>query len=192
MKAVAILGSPRIKGNSSILSKIVTTTLAGKGVEIRTHQLNQLNYKGCQACGACKKKSEVCVLKDDLAAVLEDFRAADIAILATPVYWGEVTAQMKGFIDRTYSFLTPDFMVAEKKHRLPPGKKLIFIQTQGAPDEGAFNDIFPRYNQFFEQLQMFAESRVIRGCGLNEPDAVMQRQDLLDLARVTALRFAAG
>ena len=92
---------------------------------------------------------------------------------------------MKGFIDRTYSFLTPGFMTEEKKHRLPPGKKLVFIQTQGAPTE-MYNDIFQRYNSFFEQLSIFKESYLIHGGDINEKGAVKDRQDLLDKARETA------
>ncbi len=182
MKIVSLHGSPRKNGNSSKLAGIVTDTLAKNSHEIVHHHLNDLSYKGCQACMACKGKSEECILKDDLSPVLLDIKNADVLLLATPVYWGDITAQMKGFIDRTYSFLTPNFMTDEIKHRLPIGKKLVFIQTQGAPEE-MYGDIFPRYNGFFEHLNMFDETHFIRGCGINEKDAVSARTDLIEQAK---------
>lgn len=185
-KTVAILGSPRRHGNSTALASIICDRLAGAGGEVRTHHLNSLSFKGCQACGACKMRSESCVLEDDLRQVLADFAWADFVILATPVYWGEVTAQLKGFLDRIYSFLTPDFMTAEKKHRLAGPKKLVFIQSQGADSEEFFADIFPRYNGFFSQLGFFSETTLIRGCGLNTPDAALLRPELLQQAEAAA------
>jgi multimeric flavodoxin WrbA len=185
MKILTICGSPRKKGNSAILAGIVTAVLAERGHDIVTHYLNGLSYKGCQACGGCKGKSEVCILKDDLTPVLNDIHEADVVIMATPVYWGEISSQMKGFIDRTYSFLTPGFMTEEKKHRLPAGKKLVFIQTQGAGND-MYNDIFPRYNGFFEQLNIFEETYLIRGCDINDKGAVNERSDLLEKAHKTA------
>lgn len=189
LKTVAILGSPRKHGNSTALASLITDRLAGAGSEVRAHHLNTLTYKGCQACGACKLRSETCVIDDDLRGVLADFARADIVILATPVYWGEVSAQLKGFIDRIYSFLTPDFMTAPKKHRLGSPKKLVFIQTQGADSEELFDDIFTRYNVFFSQLQFFSDTTLIRGCGLNTPDAALLRPELLQQAEATAVRL---
>ena len=185
-KTVAILGSPRKHGNSTALASIIGDRLADAGGEVKTHHLNALSFKGCQACGVCKIRSERCVLEDDLRRVLGDFAWADIVILATPVYWGEVSAQLKGFIDRLYSFLTPDFMTADKKHRLAGPKKLVFIQTQGADSEEVFADIFPRYNGFFNQLGFFSDTILIRGCGLNTPDAALLRPDLLHQAEDAA------
>ena len=185
MKIVSLLGSPRKKGNSAILAGIVTDTLAAQGNDMTTHSLNNLTFKGCQACDGCKNKSEVCVLKDDLTPVLNDIHESDVVIMATPVYWGDISSQMKGLFDRTYSFLTPGFKTDEKKHRLPSGKKLVFILTQGSESE-KFADIFPRYNGFFEQLKMFEDTYLIRGCDINDKGPVKDRDDLLEKARETA------
>lgn len=187
MKIVALLGSPRRKSNSSVLAGVVTDLLAKPDDVLTSYNLNKLSFSGCQGCGACKTASEECVLKDDLALVLSDVKDADVLIMATPVYWGDVTAQMKGFIDRSYSYLTPDFMTSDIKHRLPPGKKLVFIQTQGSPDARQFGDIFPRYNGFWESLSFFSTSYLIRGCGLNEGVNVHDRKELIEQARTTAI-----
>lgn len=191
MKIVAILGSPRKNGNSTTLATIIADDLANRGATVITHCLNDLSYRGCQACGACKTTSDKCVLKDDLALVLEDVHHADVLILATPVYWGEVSAQMKAFIDRIYSFLTPDFMTEPIKHRLAAGKSLVFIQAQGAQEEQLFTDIFPRYNSFFTQLNLFEKSFFLRACGVNDRKDAATRSDLLDRAKEIAAQLSA-
>ncbi|WP_163338912.1 flavodoxin family protein [Desulfopila sp. IMCC35008] len=185
MKIVSLLGSPRKKGNSTQLAGIVTSTLKEKGNSVTEYFLNELVFKGCQACMACKGKSESCVVKDDLAPVLEAVKEADVIMMATPVYWGEISAQLKSFIDRTYSYLTPGFMTEEIKHRLPKGKKLVFIQSQGAPQE-LYADVFERYNAFFKMLNYFDETHLLRGCELNELGQAMKRDDLVTRAKEIA------
>ena len=186
MNVLVVQGSPRKKGNSATLAATLADTLAENGGQVTTCFLNDLNYKGCQACEACKTGSDTCVIQDDLAPVLADFQLADVVILATPVYWAEVSAQMKGMIDRLYSFLTPNFMSARKKHRLPPGKQLVFIQTQGAPEEDLYDDIFERYNSFFKQIGFFKRAYLLRCCGVSEAADVSYRPESIAQARLIA------
>lgn len=182
MKIVSLLGSPRKNGNSTKLAEIVTYALEDKGHNVQSFILNKMDFRGCQACGACKGKSEICILKDDLTPVLEAVTEADVIIMATPVYWGDISSQLKAFIDRTYSFLMPDFKTKEIKHRLPKGKKLVFIQSQGAPQD-MFADLFDRYNHFFEMLNYFDETHVLRCCDANEADTAIKRDGLVENAR---------
>jgi multimeric flavodoxin WrbA len=189
MKIVSILGSPRTEGNSAILAEIVTGVAEQHGARVSKYFLNQLNYKGCQACSACKGKSERCILQDDLKEVLDDVIHSDVVLLASPVFWGEVTGQMKLFIDRTYSFLKPGFTERSDKHRLPPGKKLVWIQVQGAENKNQFGDIFHRYNVFFQQLNFFSETHLLRACGVHALGAVNDRPDLIEQARTIGKRI---
>lgn len=185
MKAVALLASPRKKGNSNGLAESLTSILAENGYEITPYYLNDLNYRGCQACNGCKIRSEVCVLLDDLRPVLADVKEADVVIMASPVYWGDVSAQLKSFIDRAYSYLTPEFVTGPVRHRLPDGKKLVFILSQAA-NEPLYNDIFSRYTSIFDQIGLFEESYLIRGCELSERGDYHDRDDLLDAVEDTA------
>lgn len=185
MKAVALLASPRKKGNSNGLAESLTSILAENGYAITPYYLNDLNYRGCQACNGCKTRSEVCVLLDDLRPVLADVKEADVVIMASPVYWGDVSAQLKAFIDRAYSYLTPEFVTGPVRHRLPEGKKLVFILSQAA-DEALYSDIFSRYTSIFDQIGLFEESYLIRGCELSERSDYHDRDDLFDAVEDTA------
>lgn len=179
MKIVSVLGSPRKNSNSSAIAERFCATARGLGAEIRTFTLNDLEYRGCQACMACKTKLEWCVLEDELTEVLEAVREADVLLLASPVYYGDVSSQLKSFIDRTYSYFVPDFHTNPNPCRLAPGKKLVFVLTQGHPDESKFADIFSKYDYFFRERYSFVESHLIRVCGVRDPGEIESRPDAL-------------
>jgi multimeric flavodoxin WrbA len=179
MKIVSLLGSPRTNGNSATIANHLLQTAAGLGAETKSFELNRLTYRGCQACYACKKGREDCVLNDDLTEVLAAVHDADAVVLATPVYYGDITSQLKGFIDRTYSYLVPDYLTNPQRSRLSP-KKLVFVLTQGHPDAALFADIFPRYEMFLKWMG-FSEITLIRTCGIGPgsvdavPEQIMQQ-----------------
>lgn len=185
MKIVVILGSPRSRGNSAAIASSFTDTAAQRGAEVETFELNRLAYRGCQGCYACKKTHDHCVLQDDLTQVLNAVKAADVVLLASPVYYGDVTAQLKGFIDRTYSYLKPDYITSPEPSRLSP-KQLVFVLTQGHPDQALFADIFPRYDVFLRWMG-FVDTHLIRACGIGPgsidavPDQVLLQA--VELAR---------
>lgn len=184
MKLICLLGSPRREGNSATIAAELVTKAQELGAETETVYLNELTYRGCQACYACKKGSETCVIKDDLAPVLEKVKAADAVVFASPVYYGDVTAQLKSFIDRTFSYLVPDYATNPVKTRVSPVKPLALILVQGHPDEALFGDVFPRYKMFLSWLGF--EGRLVRACGLNERSDVRKRTDVMAAAREAA------
>ena len=180
MKIVAVLGSPRPQGNSSTLARAFLKAAGERGAEITEYRLNQLNFQGCQGCGACKTESESCVLEDDLAPVLDAVKAADVLVMASPVYFGDLNGQTKCFFDRTYSYFNPDFSC-----RVPPGKKAVMVLVQANPEEEEFADIFPRYRRW---LKMYGYSpvRLLRVTGVREPGEVESRVPALDAAAALA------
>ncbi|MHC1724999.1 MAG: flavodoxin family protein [Syntrophobacteraceae bacterium] len=185
MKIVCLLGSPRDQGNSSTLAKHFCSTAEKLGAEIRIFGLNKLEYKGCQACMACKTNLDKCVLQDDLTEVLEEVASTDVLVMASPVYFWDISSQLKAFMDRTYSYLVPDFIMNPVKSRLAPGKKLVFILAQGQPDESLFTNIFPKFDHFFKMFG-FSETHLIRACGVRLPGEVATRPGVMRLAEETA------
>lgn len=175
MKIVGVMGSPRSKSNSTLLAKKIIYTAKELGAESENFYLNELIYKGCQACRGCKDSKDYCILKDDLEEVIEKVREADALVMASPVYFGDVSGQMKKFIDRTYCFFDQDFVT-----RLAPGKKLIFVLVQGNPSEEVFADIYPRYETFFKMYGF--DTKCLRAVGLMDPGAVAEDKELLKRA----------
>lgn len=185
MKIVSLLGSPREMSNSSTIANRFCTTAQKLGAEVRTFTLNDLNFRGCQGCYACKTKLDRCVLKDDLTEVLEAVRDTDILVLASPVYFWDVSAQMKAFLDRSFSFLRPDFLTNPNRSRLTPGKKLVFILAQNNPDKNSFSNIFEKFDLFFRWFG-FTDTRQIRAFGTGAPGAVQSDPEVMELAARTA------
>jgi len=187
MKIVCLLGSPRPKGNSSTLARRLCDRARELGAKVQVIRLNKLTYRGCQACMACKTKTDRCILKDDLEAVLEAVRGADTLVLASPIYYGEIASQLKAFIDRTFSFLAPDYTTNPRPSRLVPGKRLVFILAQGQPDDRQFDDVFPRYEYFFKWYG-FTETYLIRTCGVMDVGDVEAHREAILLAEETAAK----
>jgi multimeric flavodoxin WrbA len=166
MKISCLIGSPRKKSNSAAIAARFTETAASLGAQVENVVLNNLKYQGCQGCLACKTTSEKCVLDDDLAGVLESLKKADVIVMALPVYCSDVPGQVKCFIDRTYSYMKPSYLTDTNSSRVPLGKKLVFILTQGAPMEDLFADIPQRYTGFLKRSMGFGDTYLIRGVGV--------------------------
>ena len=191
MKIVCLLGSPRVKGNSAAIADQFCGRAEKLGAEVQTFVLNKLKYRGCQACMACKTELDRCVLEDDLTEVLDAVRETDVLVLASPVYFWDISSQLKTFMDRTYSYLVPDFITNPQKSRLAPGKKLVFILAQGNPDQTSYPDIFEKFDYFFKAYG-FAETHCIRAFGVREPAEVETQEDVMKLAETMAEKICKG
>jgi Multimeric flavodoxin WrbA len=190
MKITNIIGSPRSTGNSVTIARVLIDDLQTAEPLVRTFELNRLNYRGCQGCMACKTTSDKCIVKDDLSEVLEEVRSSDIVIIASPVYFGDITAQTKGLIDRFYSYYLPDYKTNAKPSRLTAGKKLVFILPQGNPDPKAFEDIIAKYTRIFGRLG-FDEVYTIRATGVGSESDIRTQQPLLKSIDETAHKITA-
>lgn len=178
MKIVSILGSPRPKGNSAAMERRLLDAATEGGHEVLRFELGRMNYTGCIACYGCKKKADYCVVKDDLAPALAAVRECDVLVVATPVYFGEVSAQLKGFIDRCFSFLVPDYARTTEKSRLAAGKQMVWLIAQGHPKPDLFADIYPRYEYFFDRYLNFDRCHLVRACGVYDPGDVETHDDV--------------
>ncbi len=191
MKIICLLGSPRPKGNSTTVAKHFCETAENLGSQVQFFALNKLNFRGCQGCMTCKTKLDKCVLKDDLTQVLDAIHEADALVMATPTYFGEISSQLKTFMDRTFSYLASDYLTNPNPSRLLPGKKLVFIQTQGQPEETMFADIFPRYEGIFKWYG-FGDTHLIRSCGVRQVDAPSSQEEAFKVAEETAQKLVSS
>jgi len=99
VKAIGIVGSPRKNGNTEILTRHTLKAIEEEGVKTELIRLAGLDIKPCNACMVCKKE-ERCPIDDDLWPIYTKMKKADAIILASPVYFGSVSAQMKALMDR--------------------------------------------------------------------------------------------
>jgi len=101
MKIIGINGSPRKGGNTEILIKTVFGELEKEGIETELIQLGGKLVHGCTACGKCGEvKNGRCQIKNDfLNEVIAKMVEADGIILGSPVYFADITTEMKALID---------------------------------------------------------------------------------------------
>jgi len=102
MKVVAFNGSPRKDGNTTVLINQVFRELEKEGVETELVQLSGKEIRGCIACYKClENKDRRCAVKNDTAnECIEKMIKAEGILLGSPVYFTDVTAEMKALIDR--------------------------------------------------------------------------------------------
>jgi multimeric flavodoxin WrbA len=100
MNVIGIVGSPRIKGNTEQLTREALRIVEEQGIDTEMVRLAERQILPCTACGACEDE-EICTLDDDLLPLYERLKRADGVILASPVFFGSATPEMKAFMDRT-------------------------------------------------------------------------------------------
>jgi multimeric flavodoxin WrbA len=140
MKIYAVNGSPRKnKNTATLLQKAldgVRESAKDKDVETEIINLYDLNYTGCKSCFACKrlggKSYGKCAIKDDIYEVLEKVSQADGLIFGSPIYFGNITAQLLGFLQR---LLFP-YLVYDGNYSTIPPKRMptAFIYTMNVTE----------------------------------------------------------
>jgi len=133
VKILALFGSPRKKGNSTLLANHIILGAESRGAIIESIYLNGLNIKPCQGCYACQEEdSKGCAVDDDMQGIYPKITEADALIIASPVYWFTMSAQTKIFMDRCIATYNED----PEKSQLH-GKKIAIAMTFG--DKDAFS-----------------------------------------------------
>ena len=155
MKIIAVNGSPRKNWNTDTLLRNVLDGAASAGAETEMVCLYDLNFKGCRSCMACKLRKEPrpnrCIVRDDLTAVLDKVHEADAVVLGSPIYFSEVTGEMRSFFERfLFQYLNYD----DYSKPLSPEKKTAWIFTMNIA-ESQFEDfgytpLFQRYENWMK------------------------------------------
>lgn len=99
MKVLAIVGSPRVEGNTEALARHTLDAMADAGLETELVRLAGLDIAPCDACQACST-GEGCVIEDDLQPLYAKMKESQGIILASPVYFGSATALIKAVMER--------------------------------------------------------------------------------------------
>ncbi len=113
MKTLILLGSPRKRGNTSILLGKVRQGLHEENCSTELIHLNNLKIRPCQGCGGCDKTGR-CVIPDEMQSIYPKIDAADALVIASPIYFYSVTAQTKALVDRTQAMWSRKYNLNQK------------------------------------------------------------------------------
>lgn len=184
MNIVAINGSPRKNWNTATVLNKALEGAASQGAATELIHLYDLNYKGCISCFACKLKGGKsygkCAYKDDLTPVLEKIETADAVILGSPIYFGNVTGEVRSLIERMlFQYLVYD----ENYSSLVEKKKPIgFIYTMNVTEATA-------KEWGYDQILAIAEKSVKRLFGSVETLFVTDTYQFNDYSKYVATAF---
>jgi len=153
-KILVLSSSPRKGGNSDTLCDhfVQGAREAGHHVEKLRVVEQMINY--CTGCGVCVGGKTACPQQDDMKTVLEKMLEADVLVLATPVYFYTMAAQMKTLIDRCCARYT-EFS----------GKEFYFIVTAADGSIPAMSRTLEGFRGFLSCLRYSREKGTIFGVG---------------------------
>ena len=153
MKVLAISSSPRKGGNSDVLCDEFLKGAAEKGHQVEKIRLAEKKIAPCLACYGCNE-THVCVRKDDMAEVLAALKGADVIVLASPVYFYSVCAQMKTMIDRCLA-----------DYQAIANKRFYLIVTAADPQHTAADETLADFRGYLRCLPGAKKDGVIWGTG---------------------------
>jgi multimeric flavodoxin WrbA len=135
---IIALGSPRKNGNSALLAQKTAEGIKAAGAQYESLFLHDMNIGPCNACDSCQEEgAKYCIIRDDMQGLYPKLQDAGAIVIASPIYWFTVSAQMKLFIDRWYPFARAD-------GNLLAGKRIGVLLVYGDTDpytSGAVNAI---------------------------------------------------
>lgn len=114
-KIVIITGSPRKTGNSFAMTDAFIKAAETKGHTVTRFDAAMMNVGGCHACETCFKSGKACSFDDDFNKIAPAVLEADAVVFTMPVYWYSIPAQIKGVIDKLYSFCVAGKDIAGKE-----------------------------------------------------------------------------
>lgn len=114
-KMVVITGSPRKNGNSFAMTDAFIKAVESKGHTVTRFDAAMQNVGGCHACETCFQSGKACSFQDDFNTLAPAILEADAVIFTMPVYWYSIPAQIKGVIDKLFSFCVAGKDVAGKE-----------------------------------------------------------------------------
>lgn len=172
MKKVLIIStSLRNNANSEILARETERGAKDAGHEVEFVSLKDKEIKFCKGCLACQKLGK-CVINDDANAITEKMKDADVIVWATPVYYYEMTGQMKTLIDRANSLFASGHKFSE----------VYLITASADSSQGVVQTVVNGVNGWIACFNGVRLCGFVDGGGLEAPNDALSSQKLLDEA----------
>ncbi len=160
-KVLILSGSPRKGGNSDILCDEFMRGAEEAGNNVEKIRVAAKKIAPCLACYYCSDHGGQCVQKDDMAEVMQKMIDADVIVLASPVYFYSVNAQLKAVIDRTVA-----------RWQEVKNKEFYYIVTMADETPSSADTTLACFRGYADCVEGAAEKGVIIGNGVYTPGEV--------------------
>lgn len=175
IKILGILGSPRIGGNTDILLDNVLSGARLNGAETGKVVLNKMSFKPCQECENARDDG-TCILDDDMQAIYGKIEEADAIVLASPIFFGSLSAQTKMMIDRFQCIWVSKFV--HKKYKSKKKKKGVFVCVEATDKEKFFENAKSIVKNFFVTIDADYDAELLCG-GVDKKGSIKYRKDCI-------------
>ena len=188
MNILCINGSPRRDGSSVLLLQQILAGFHAEDQNVKIRHLGDADIGYCIGCKACHRTGS-CVQRDDVDRILQDLIAADLVIVASPSYWGDVTGQMKVFFDRNtpYSDTNP----SADKLSIPTGKSGVAVAVRAGKTERENLHILDAIEHYFGHLGITPRGR-LSVTGVDTIEDLNGQPDALQRAYALGEQLRAG
>jgi len=188
LRVLGIAGSPRRGGNTDLLLAEVMKGAASRGAEVKTIILNDLKITPCQHCDACLETGR-CKYQDDMQMVYQELEQADRIVLASPIQFMGLTAQVKAMIDRCQALWARKYVL-----KLPPlgdrrDRKGVFISVGGRRIANLFEPALATVKTLFRILDITYTGELLFP-GIDEKGAIAKHPDALRQAFLAGQKLA--
>lgn len=160
-KVLILSGSPRKGGNSDLLCDEFLRGAKEAGHQVEKIHVASKKIAPCSACYYCRRNDGACIHQDDMGAILAKMIQADVIVLASPVYFYSIDAQLKAVIDRTLARWT------EVKN-----KEFYYIVTLADEAKQSAETTLACFRGYADCVEGAVEKGVIIGSGVYEPGKV--------------------
>ena len=160
-KVLILSGSPRAGGNSDLLCDAFLRGATEAGHAVEKIRVAEKKIAPCSGCYYCTKSGGACAHRDDMAEILQKMIDADVIVLASPVYFYSVCAQLKAVIDRTVA------RWLEVKN-----KEFYYLVTMGDADERSADTTLACLRGYADCVEGASEKGVVIGGGVHDVGAV--------------------
>ncbi len=165
MKIIALNSSPRKDWNTALVLKRALEGAASTGADTEYVHLNDITYRGCQSCFACKTKGGKsygkCGFNDDLTTILNRIEESDAFIMGSPIYFGEVPGMMRNLMER---LIFPRYEYTKSPLLTPRRIRNAHVYTMnvnGETMEGWLRPKFESLQGMYERVMGPAETLVV-------------------------------
>lgn len=162
-KVLGILGSPCTDGNTAVLLDAVLEGAREAGAYVERIDIGDLEIFPCDGCRECDATG-VCVLKeDDMPDIFKKIREVDALVLASPIFFMGVSAQLKAMIDRCQCFWIERFVLKRRRYGGKSHPKGLFASAAGSPKPEVFEPAIHCIKALFIALDYSYAGEILLG-----------------------------
>ena len=163
-KNIVILnGSPRRNGNTSALVRAFTEGAEQAGHTVREFFLDAMDIHGCKGCfGGHSSRDCPCVQRDDMVRIYPAVRDCDVIVLASPLYYWNLSGQLRTAVDRLFALEEGDGNLLRGRGRA----SALLMAAEG----NGFEDVLTYYDHLVKHLQWNNLGHVLAGGNMDAGD----------------------